>query len=233
MSTTEAPSKWERALPVSGVAFTALMVLGAVAFPMPPGGDVSPASKPGWLAAHSGAVIAQSYIRGLAALAFVVLAVAVAGVCRRGLDSRSPLPTVALLGGLVCGVLVLLAQAMTLAAALLVRGGVGADSVRALGVVQDAFLDLSALPAVLLFASFGIAALRISVLPRWLAVLSLVGVPLALVDAASYDGGPLEGVALVGLVYFLAWALITGAQLSFAHPRADSPVVSRQAVAAL
>ncbi len=74
------------------------MVLGTVAFPMPPGGDVSPASQPAWLAAHYNAVIAQSYVRGLAAVAFIAATVAVAIACRRALGEhsrfRSPLSSV-------------------------------------------------------------------------------------------------------------------------------------------
>ncbi len=100
-----------------------------------------------------------------------------------------------------------------MASALFVHSGGGADATRSLGALQSGFLDMSSLPAVLLFGAVGLAALRTGILPRWLAVLSLLGVPFALVDAGSYDGGPLEAIGLLGLVYFLAWGLLTGAQL--------------------
>ncbi len=64
---------WGRLLPASGAVYAVLMVVGAAGFPAPPGGDVSPAGQPSWLAAHLNAVIAQSYVRGFAALAFVGL----------------------------------------------------------------------------------------------------------------------------------------------------------------
>lgn len=177
---------------------------GAAGFPTPPGGDVSPASQPSWLATHITAVIAQSYVRGFAALAFIALAVALAGVLRRTLPPRSALPATALIGGALCGALVLLAQGLTLAAAQLSRAGSGPDAVRALGAAGGAMLDFSALPAVLLFAAVGIGSWRCGILPRWLTGLTLVGVPIALVDAVSYDGGPLEAFGLIGLFFFLA-----------------------------
>jgi hypothetical protein len=78
-------------------------------------------------------------------------------------------------------------------------------------------LDMSAVPAVLLFAAAGLTALRTGLLPRWLAIVCLAGVPFALVDAASYDGGPIESVGMLGLLFFLAWSLLVGVQLHRAH----------------
>jgi len=86
---------------------------------------------------------------------------------------------------------------------------------------------MSSLPALLLFGAAGLAALRTGMLPRWLAVLSLLGVPLALVDAGSYDGGPLEAIGIIGLVYFLAWGLLTGVQLYLSERSAQT--ATRQA----
>jgi hypothetical protein len=203
-----------RFLPLSGVAFAVLMVAAAIGFPMPPGGDTSPATVPGWLAAHTGAVIAQSYVRALAAVAFLALTAAVAAACRRASSSPSALPGLALAGGACTGGLLLLGQGVTLAAALQARNGGGVAAIRALGALQNGFLDMSSLPATLLFGAVGLAALRTRLLPRWLAVVTLLGVPFAVADAASYDGGPLESVGLAGLVYFLLWSLVTGVLLA-------------------
>jgi hypothetical protein len=216
MPTSAARRGWDRYLPLSGAAFTALMVAGAAAFPMPPGGDVSPAAKPIWLATHYNAVIAQSYVRALAGIAFIALGVAVAAAIRRA--AGASLAGCALVGGALSGGLVLLSQAVSVGAALFAHGGGNDDTTRALGSLQDAFLNLSSLPAVLLFGAAGAAALRTRLLPRWLTVVSLLGVPFALVDSASYDGGPFEPVGFIGLVYFLAWALVVGVQL-FKAPR--------------
>jgi hypothetical protein len=216
MPTSAARRGWDRYLPLSGAAFTALMVAGAAAFPMPPGGDVSPAAKPVWLAAHYNAVIAQSYVRALAGIAFIALGVAVAAAIRRA--AGASLAGCALVGGTFSGGLVLLSQAVSVGAALFAHGGGNDDTTRALGSLQDAFLNLSSLPAVLLFGAAGAAALRTRLLPRWLTVVTLLGVPFALVDSASYDGGPFEPVGFIGLVYFLAWALVVGVQL-FKAPR--------------
>lgn len=204
---------WGLYLPLSGAAYTVLMVAAAAVFPMPPGGDVSAASQPTWLAAHHDAVIGQSYLRALAALAFIALAAAVAGACRRALPSDSPLPGVALAGGVTSGGLLLLGQAASLASALFVHGGGAVGTTRALGALQDGFLDMSAIPAIALFAATGATAVRTALLPRWLTVVTLLGVPFALLDAGSYDGGPLEAVGLLGLAYFLAWSLLVGVRL--------------------
>jgi hypothetical protein len=219
MPTPNTRSGWERHLPLAGAAFTTLTVAAAVSFPMPPGGDVSPASKPAWLGLHDNAIIGQSYLRALAAVAFIALAVAVSSACRRALSGPSSLPAAALIGGaFTCGLL-LLSQAVGLAAALFVHAGGSAESTRALGAIQDSFLDMSSLPAVLLFAAVGLTALRTGLLPRWLTVLTLLGVPFAVLDALSYDGGPFEAVGFLGLLYFLGWALLTGVRL-FLNQRA-------------
>ena len=96
MSDSTDRSNWEQLLPLSGVAFTALTVGAAVTFPAPPGGDVTAASEPTWLAAHYQAAIAQSYVRALAAVAFIALAVAAAAAIRRVQPAPSSLPAAAL-----------------------------------------------------------------------------------------------------------------------------------------
>jgi hypothetical protein len=215
-----------RLLPLSGAAYTALLVVAAAAFPAPPGGDVSPAADPSWLAEHTGAAIAQSYVRALAAVAFLALTAAVVTAIRRALPRESPLGHVAVVGGTLTGGLMLAAQGTALAAALHVDAGGEAAVTRALGALQSGLLDVSALPAVLLFGAVGVAGLRSGLVARWLAWLSLAGVPFALVDAGSYDGGPLESVGLLGLAYFLAWSLLMGVRLSITHDarqRAGTP----------
>lgn len=229
MTAPTGPAGPARSLALSGVAFAVLMVAGAAAFPMPPGGDVSPATRPDWLAAHTGAVIAQSYLRALAALAFVAFAAAVAHACRRALREHSPLPALALAGGTLTGGLLLLGQAISLAAALAARAGGAAGTLRTLGELQDGVLDLASMPSVLMFAAAGVTALRTGLLPRWLAVVTLLGVPVALVDAGGYDGGPLAAVGLAGLGFFLAWSLLVGVRLAVV--RRPSPVVAEPAIA--
>lgn len=55
--------------------------------------------------------------------------------------------------------------------------------------------------------------LKERLVPRWIAWLTLAGVPLALLDAASISGSPFEAIGILGLVYFLVWSLATGATL--------------------
>ena len=202
----------ERLLTLGGVVFTGLLVLAAAAFPMPPGGDISAGKKPAWLAAHHDAALAQSYIRAVAALAFVALAVGIALVIRRHGASRLATAT-AFAGGIASGLLTLLAQAAGIAAALAAADGTGAAVVRSLGYAEDGFLTLSSLPAVLLFAAAGVAFLRSRIVPPWLAWLTLAGAPFAVLDALSYDGGPLEAVGILGLAFFLVWSLAAGVSI--------------------
>lgn len=203
---------------LTGAAFTVLMVLGAALFPMPPGGDVSPAGQPEWLAAHTSAVIVQSYVRAAAALAFIAFAAVLATACRQALSRASNLPPLALVGGSISGAALLLGQGVSLAAALYARDGGAPTTIRALGAVQDGLLDISAVPVLLLFLAVGLTALRTGLLPRWLGIVSLVGLPVAAVDAASFDGGPFAAVGLLGLFFFLAWSLLTSVRLTVATP---------------
>ena len=218
-STSDRPSStagWERWLPLGGPAYAVLLVIAAAAFPSPPGGDVTAAAHPDWLAHHTGAVIAQGLLRTLAAVAFAVLATGVATVCAQR-TGPGALPRLALVGGVLTAGLMVAAQATSVASALFVRDGGGADATRAIGALQAAFLDASSLPAALMFLAVAMVSLPTGLLPRWLTLVTLLGVPIAIVDSASYQGGPLEPVALVGLVYFLAWSLLAGVQLTRPH----------------
>jgi hypothetical protein len=204
--TDTSPDRW---LALGGPAYAALLAIAAIAFPSAPDGEVAAALHPVWLAQHTSAMVAQGLLRAVASLGFVVLTVALATACHR-VRVRGAWPTLALVGGALTGLLMLAAQATAIAAALLVRSTGHTDSALALGHLQAAFLDMSSLPATLLFLGVGVVAGRRGFLPRWLALATLVGVPLALLDSASYDGGPLEPVAEVGLAYFLLWSLVVG-----------------------
>ncbi len=202
----------QRLLPLSGIAYAALLVLAAVAFPAP-GGDDSPARHPAWLAGHQAAVAVQGYVRAAAALAFAGLALAVAQTIRARAGEHSAAARLALIGGTLCGATLFLAQAAGIAAVIASHEHAGSQAVSALGFLEDGLLALSSLPAIGLFAAAGATFLSDRLVPRWLAWLTLAGVPLALIDAASFSGSPFEPIGVLGLAYFLIWSLATGTAL--------------------
>jgi hypothetical protein len=207
-----------------GLGYPLLLVLGFAAFPKEPGGDVSAGSHPAWLAHHESAVIVQSYIRSIGALAFILFAVAVADAVRQRVSSRSQLPTVALVGGTLTGLLLLLPQALAIATVVVVRSGGTAGTMKALAAIQEGTLTISSLPAMALFAAAGIAMLKTRLTHPWLAYFTLAGVPLALLDSLTYDTGPFEPIGLVGLVYFLIWTLATALSLiGSSNPHPSTP----------
>lgn len=196
-----------RLLAASSLIYPVLLILGFAAFPKPPGGDVSPAHDPSWLAAHSGAVIAQTYVRSVAALGFLLLALALSTVAKP-IAGR-----LIVAGGAGCSLLLVVGQATVLGATLGVRSGASATVTRGLDNLSAALLDLSSLPAVLLFAAAASALFASPGAPRWLAGLTALGAPLALLDAMSYDSGPVEFFGIVGLAYFLVWSLLCAVAL--------------------
>ena len=82
--------------------------------------------------------------------------------------------------------------------------------------VNEALLGVSTLPAILLFAAAGLAwrSSGSGDVAAWFALLTLIGVPLSVLDALSYRGGPLAAVGLIGLLYFLLWSLLGGLLLA-------------------
>ncbi|MGI8613328.1 MAG: hypothetical protein ACR2KL_05195 [Nocardioidaceae bacterium] len=208
-----------------GLLYPLLTVVGFVAFPKPPGGDVSAAHDPDWLATNTNAVIAQSYVRALAAIGFIALTAAIAHTARRATLSPS-LTGLITAGGATCGALLLAAQTTTLAAALASRDHLPSGVIRPFDNVNAALLAMSSLPAVLLFAGAGVMFWQRVKTPRWLAVLTLAGVPLSLVDALSYEGGPLAAVGILGLAFFLVWSLSAAVYLSWHHVPNDPTVSS-------
>lgn len=190
-----------------GPLYPVLLIVGFAAFPAPAQSDHSAAIDPAFLAAHSGAVIAQAYVRSFGALAFLALALGVAAVLRRTVldDERAFGPALVTVGGAGAAVPMLLAQATVLAAAFAQRDHVTAEALRLCDSLNEAALAVSSLPAVFLF---GGAAYGLDADPRrWLRAFCWAGVPLSLLDAVGYDGGPLGAVSGLGLVYFLLWGL--------------------------
>lgn len=231
MSTTAVPTdeiREPRRLAVCGLGYPILTVLGFAAFPAPDGGDVSAAHDPAWLATHTGAVLAQGYVRAAAALAFVVLAVVVGRAVARASGAET-LGRLAAVGGGLCGALLLGAQTVAIAAAIGSLGGTPASAIRGFDALNAALLSVSALPAVIMFATAGVVWIRSRAVPLWLAVLTLIGVPLGLVDAFDFAGGPLASLGILGLAYFLVWALAASIALS----RADRTVARRRVPAAV
>ena len=201
-------NRFRRAQTVASFAYPVLMVIAFVAFPAPPGTDTSPAADLSWLSAHTGTVIAQSYVRAAGALGFLILSVALA---RRftGTAARSVLA-----GGAVTAGLILVAQTAVLAAAFGAREDLPHDALRLADPLNAALLDVSSIPAILLFAATATALLHDRTQPRWLGWLTALGIPLAAIDALSYTSGPFAAFGLVGLAYFLLWSLLTAVWLS-------------------
>lgn len=208
MSSTDQPdTHWRRLLPAGGIAYAALLVAGAVAFPMPPDGR-APGRDPAFLDAHRTAVALQGYVRAVAALAFFLLVLAVARRIASPLAAR-----LAVVGGAGFVAFLLGAQGAEIGAVIASRDQAGLQAVQALGSLSDGLLTVSSLPAIGLFATAGIALREDPSVPRWLSWLTLLGVPLALLDAGSFSGSPLEPVGVLGLAFFLVWSLATGATL--------------------
>lgn len=197
----------DKLLAATGIGYPLLLVLGFAVFPKEPGGDVAAGSHPAWLAHHESAVIVQSYVRSLGALAFILFAVAVADAIRQRVPTGSQLPTLALVGGTLTGLLLLIPQALAIATVTDARNGGTGPTIKALAAIQEGALTVSSLPAIVLFAAAGIAMVKTRLARPWLAYFTLAGVPLALLDSLTYDTGPFEPIGLVGLVYFLVWTL--------------------------
>ncbi len=213
------PTSLPKLLLSLGPLFPILFVVGFAAFPAPAHSDRSAASDPAFLAAHTGAVITQAYLRCFAALTFFALALGVALVLCR--CSRAFTATLVAAGGAGTAVLMLVAQATQLAAAFAQRDHVSAGVIQLCDSLDEAALAVSSLPAVFLFggAAYGLGPSR----SRWLRGFCWAGVPLALIDALGYDGGPLAAVSVLGLVYFLLWGLAAPVAL-LRHNAPTSPM---------
>jgi hypothetical protein len=230
MTRSQEPARRSKLLAAAGIGYPLLLVLGFAAFPKEPGGDVSAGSHPAWLVHHESAVIVQSYVRSLGAFAFILFAVAVADAIRQRVPAHSTLPTLALVGGTLTGLLLLLPQALAIATVVDARNGGTSPTIKALAAIQEGALTISSLPAIALFAAAAIAMWKTRHTRPWLAYLTVAGVPLALLDSLTYDTGPFEPIGLVGLVYFLIWTLATALTLlgsTSPHPNTtDEPATA-------
>jgi hypothetical protein len=150
-------------------------------------------------------VVAFFLIAG-AALAFVVFASGLRNLIARAEQGTAPLAALAWAGGVACAVLILAGNAVSRATAFAAMESTFQLDPNTRRLVEDVGFLLfvsGALAAILLVVAVSVAALRHSVLPRWL---GWAGFPVAALLPLA--------IGFVGFLIFIVWILAVSAALA-------------------
>lgn len=207
MESFSQPSRAEKRALFFGIVFVLLLSAAAFLIPGPPDSEGgSPADNPAWLSQHDTAVMTQVYVRGLAAVAELVFVVGLVVFMRRVRGVSAVLPSLALAGGIGHGIMLILSNMFTAAAAG-AAGSVSPDIIRTLGNLSDKALDVESFLLVVLFAGASLALLSTPAVPRWLGWLGLLAAVVALIEPLELINSGLEFLGLPALLLELIWFL--------------------------
>lgn len=205
---------WERLAALAGVAFVALYV---VAFAL--GIEVGQSDREildyyGDSGHRAKEVVAFFCIAG-AALALIVFATALRSLIARAEQERALLAPLAWAGGITCAALILAGNALSRATAFAAMDDEFQLEPNTWRLFENAGFLLFAsgtIAAILLVVAVSLAALRHTVLPRWLGWAGFVGAALL----------PLA-IAFVGYLIFAAWLLAVSITLALRGPTSRQP----------
>ncbi|MCW3038307.1 MAG: hypothetical protein JWM31_212 [Solirubrobacterales bacterium] len=205
------------ALPVA-VVFAAVLLVGSLVAPAPPGVGASGASVLAWAHDHGDAIRWQAWLVMLSSLAGGTL---VALVHRH--VSRGPEATAYLVGAVLSVTVVAVATLVRLA---LARTGMGTGDpahARLLADLDAYWAPLVTFPIALQAAALAVAARRGS-LPRWVGAISLVLLAEQLAESATIFGSHgffAPGGSMntdLGPLLYVVWLVAQGAALSRSTP---------------
>ena len=208
-------SKWERWIPLSGVAFVVLFLVGYFLPGDPPSIQASGDQWAAWFNAHHRTILMGLLLVTAGFAAFISFVSVLAATLRRAGEDR--LAAVVFGGAMATISFAAVAVTAQAAAAYRIR-----SEFRPL---TKAFVELSyvaqtivGVPISVLMGGAAVAALRSGVLPAWYGGASAVAalVMFTSAGALSYKGfySPDGAYAYISLIVFLVWTLLTAALLT-------------------
>lgn len=215
-------SPWERWALAGGVVFVALLISAGLALPSPPESGTA-AHYAAWFLRHRTAALTQVYLRGLAAPFELIFAVGILAALRRVRGSSGTLELLILAGALGHSAMLLVSNGATAAAAMISGPSADAGTVYALSNLSEAMLTVEAFMGVLVIGGASVALLRAQAASRWVCWFGIAASLLAVCDAASFPGSPVEFFGFIGLITELVWFLWASISLLL-RARAQRPV---------
>lgn len=220
--------KWERYGALAGIVAVALIVASAVVTGPPPKASDSAEKILKYFRDNEGGIKASAFLGGLVTIPILWWAGHLWAKLRRAERGRPRLTVAAVLGLLVAGASQAVAGAITATVALDIKNVGPAEAkfffLLSLGVGAAGVSGL----AVLVLAT-SVVVLRTRVFPVWLGWLGLV-LSVALIVSGASIASTSDGLAAVGLVAILVWALwviiLSVLMFSAAEPEPEPMVAS-------
>jgi hypothetical protein len=228
----------ERWTPVSGLLFVVLSLAAWLLFIGAPGVDASAADAAAFVTDHRLHLLTAAFLTGLALVAFLcflgVLFTAVRGA------GEPELAVVAVSGGVVAGVLLVLIVAIPAALAFNTASTADPQMVKAIYDLVWPLQVLIPFPSAVVVGAVSLASLRSRAFPSvigWAGIASTIAV---LIGGTTWSRtghwSPSHGYGYAALFVFLSWVVVTSALLLWRarrEPRdARHPTIGRQAAPA-
>jgi hypothetical protein len=205
LNSAEPSSRFESFALACGINFVLLFFIAGFMGPESPGASVAASQLADWYAKYRDILLAQVYVRGLAAFSMFIFITGIVGVVRR---SESRVNTLSLLafGGAITFSLVMLISNMANATAAVIAGRGGEPgAVLALDALGNTMRYLNALSGALMIGAASAALLKARAIPRWVGWLGLLCVPVFLAGAAGFPGSRQEILNLVAFLFLPLW----------------------------
>ncbi len=205
-SEVEHESLWQRLALASGVGFVVLAFIAASIAPMPPGADATGDERVRAFVDHRDALLVQVSVRGIAAVLQIVFIAGLVNLVRRVQGGFTTLSLLIFAGGIAHTLMLLIASAMSAAAATIAGDAdVAPGVIRALQAASESALLLEATPGAMLVATASAAILKTRVAPRWVGWLGLALMPVYLVGAFAWEDSPLMALGFAALFGEMLW----------------------------
>jgi hypothetical protein len=196
-----------------GINFVLLFFIAGFMGPESPGASVPASQLADWYAKYRDVLLAQVYVRSLAAFSMFIFITGIVGVVRRA-ESRVNTLSLLAFGGAITFSLVMLISNMTNATAAVIAGRNGEPgAVLALDALGNTMRYLNALSGALMIGAASGALLKARAIPRWVGWLGLFCVPLFLAGAAGFPGSRQETLNLVAFLFLPLWPTLVSISL--------------------
>ena len=203
-------TSWERIAATSGILFVVVLVASFFT-PETPDADDPTAEIVETVADDRSGLLTGAYLGSLAALLFLIFTAGLWTSLRR----REPEPgpsVLVLLGGLGSSLIVLIANAATVALVYAADEGREPEAVRALFELDESLFLGVAMTSAAFYGGVALSALATRSLPAWLAWLAAalaIAFPVALLGIFSEDeeGGVLGGIFFAAFLVNVVWIL--------------------------
>lgn len=231
-SSSTSISLWDRLTLACGIGFTVCLFGAQSLAPEPPPLTAPAAEVSAFLGAHRDAILAQDYLRGVAAfLILLFVGGGVVGAIRRAQGGASAATRLALGGAVIFSLLMFLSNIVGGAGAILAAQGADPEIARALNTLGETMRHFNAFGAALMVGAASVGLLGARAVNRAVGIFGLVAALVFMVGGVGFPTTSLEAINYAAFPFVPLWPLVVSIAL-LVRSRVPRRAVQAQAVTA-